>query len=81
MHPHVESRNSFKYPRGGLLQLQDVAKEDELRYPTMLDANGEECLIVVKNGNTTGVTIGRATGIESFVGNTTTTAFARRPWL
>ena len=33
----------------------------------MLDENGEECLIVVKNGNTTGVTIGRATGIESFV--------------
>jgi hypothetical protein len=67
MHPHVESRNSLKYPRGGLLQLQDVVKEDELRYPTMLDANGQECLTVVKNGNTTGVTIGRATGIESFV--------------
>jgi hypothetical protein len=33
----------------------------------MLDANGEECLIVIKNGNTTGVTIGRATGTESFI--------------
>lgn len=33
----------------------------------MLDANGEECIIVVKNGATTGVTLGRATGIESFV--------------
>lgn len=67
MRPHAESRTSFKYPRGGLLQLRDVVKEDELRHPTMLDANGEECLIVVKNGNTTGVTVGRATGIESFV--------------
>jgi hypothetical protein len=67
MHPHAESRTSFKYPHGGLLQLRDIAKEDELRHPTMLDANGEECLIVVKNGNTTGVTIGRATGIESYV--------------
>ncbi|KAF8837533.1 hypothetical protein BDN67DRAFT_185210 [Paxillus ammoniavirescens] len=67
MHPHAESRTSFKYPRGGLLQLQGVVEEDELRHPTMLDANGEVCLIVVKNGNSTGVTIGRATGIESFV--------------
>ncbi|KAF8329369.1 uncharacterized protein EI90DRAFT_3017168 [Cantharellus anzutake] len=33
----------------------------------MRDVNGEECLIVVKNGNATDVTIGRATGIESFV--------------
>ncbi|KAH7912956.1 hypothetical protein BJ138DRAFT_1124793 [Hygrophoropsis aurantiaca] len=67
---HIEdapSRTSFKYPRGGLLQLRDVLKEDELRHPIMLDANGEECLIVVKNGNTTGITIGRTTGIESFV--------------
>lgn len=67
MHPHAESRTSFEYPFEGLLQLRDVVKEDELRHPTMLDANGEECLIVVKNSNTTGVTFGRATGIESFV--------------
>ncbi|ETW78096.1 hypothetical protein HETIRDRAFT_454139 [Heterobasidion irregulare TC 32-1] len=67
MRPHVKTRTSFKYPRGGLLQLRGVVKEDELRHPTMLDANGEECLIVVKNGNTTGVTIGRVSSIESFV--------------
>lgn len=33
----------------------------------MLDERGEECLIVVKNGNTTSLTFGCATGIESFV--------------
>jgi len=33
----------------------------------MLDANGGECIIVVKNGATTSATLGRATGIESFV--------------
>lgn len=65
VHPHwnLESHTSFKYPHDGLLQLQDVVKEDELRHPTELDKNSEECIIVVKNGNT----IGRATGIESFV--------------
>ena len=46
------------------MQLQDFVKDGE---PTMLDANGEHCLIVVKNGATTGVTLGRASGIESFV--------------
>lgn len=67
MQPHAESSTSPIYPLDGLLQLRDVVKEDELRHPTTLDANGEECLIVVKNGNATSVTIGRATGIESFI--------------
>ncbi|KAH7890239.1 hypothetical protein F5I97DRAFT_1933636 [Phlebopus sp. FC_14] len=64
MHPRPESRATFKYPLGGLMQLKDIVKESELRNPTMRDANGEPCLPVVKNGNTT---LGRATGIESFV--------------
>ena len=67
MHPHVQARSSFTYPRGGLMQLKDIVKESELRNPEMCDANGEPCLLVVKNGNKTGVTLGRATGIESFV--------------
>ncbi|KAF8483854.1 hypothetical protein DFH94DRAFT_792531 [Russula ochroleuca] len=37
------------------------------RSPKHFDANGEECLLVVKNGNTTRVTIGRVTGIESAI--------------
>lgn len=35
--------------------------------PDMLDHDNEPCLFVIKNGATTGVTIGRATGIFSFV--------------
>jgi hypothetical protein len=69
MYPHPESRAQFKYPRGGLMQLRDFVKDGELRRPTMFDANGEECLIVVKNAASTGVTFGRANGIESFVRN------------
>ena len=67
MHPHPQGRFSFKYPVGGLLKVKGVVKEDEIRKPKQLDANDEECLIVIKNGKTTGVTIGRGTGIESFV--------------
>ncbi|KAI1781865.1 hypothetical protein LXA43DRAFT_977865 [Ganoderma leucocontextum] len=60
-------RAKFKYPRGGLMQLRDIVTYDKLGQSTMLDTNGEECLIVVKNGATTSVTLGRATSIESFV--------------
>ena len=67
MHPRIEGRDSFKFPPDGFMQIRGVVKEKELRYPTMLDENGEECLIVVKDGKTTGLTFGRGTGIESFV--------------
>jgi hypothetical protein len=67
MHPHPEGRSSFKYPVNGLLQIKGVVKEEEIRQPTSLDISGEECLIVIKNGNSTGLTIGRGTGIESFI--------------
>lgn len=67
MYRTAKSCASLKYPKNGLMQLRDVVKEDKLSHPSMLDANGEECLIVIKNGNTSGVTIGRASGIESFV--------------
>ncbi|KDQ61043.1 hypothetical protein JAAARDRAFT_709558 [Jaapia argillacea MUCL 33604] len=67
MYPDAETRTNFKYPRGGLMQLRKIVTHDELRRPTMLDANGEDCIIVVKNGSTTGATLGRVSGIESFV--------------
>ena len=66
MRPHANG--PFKYPCGGLLQLRDVIKEDEIRKPFMLGRNGEECITVIKNGSATGVTIGRgSTSIESFL--------------
>ncbi|TFY55686.1 hypothetical protein EVG20_g9228 [Dentipellis fragilis] len=61
------SQSNFKYPPGGLLQVTGILKDDEIRKPQQLDANGEKCLIVTKNGNTTGTTLGRLAGMESFV--------------
>lgn len=67
MHPHPEGRSSYQYPLDNLLQVKGVVPEEEIRNPKQLDGNEEEFLPVVKNGKTTGVTIGRGTGIESFV--------------
>ena len=67
MYPRIEHRTTFKYPYDRLLKLQGITPEDKLHNPDMLDCDGEPCLFVVKNGNATGVTIGRATGIFSYV--------------
>ena len=67
MKPNPAAPVSFKYQYGKLLPLQGVMEEDELCCPKLLDAHGERCLIVIKNGRTTDVTIGRATGAKSFV--------------
>ena len=54
---HVEVGTS-KYLRGDLLQLRGVVKEDKVCHPIMLDTNGKDCTIVIKNDITTGITIG-----------------------
>jgi len=66
MFPQPSDRANYQYPPDGLLQAYGVVKDDEIRNPQYFDANGEKCLLVVKNGLTTGTTIGRTNGLESF---------------
>ena len=51
LHPHPKACTFFKYPPGGLLQLQGVVNEAELHSPTMLDKNGEACLFICEKLN------------------------------
>ncbi|KAH9047002.1 hypothetical protein EDB83DRAFT_2404331, partial [Lactarius deliciosus] len=67
MCPRFDAAPSFKYPDDRLLPLRDIISEDLMHKPDTLDHDGECRLLVIKNGNTTGVTIGRATGIFSYV--------------
>lgn len=69
MYPHPANRHSFKFPTNRLLNVQGTISIDEMCNPTMLDENGDPCLIVLKRGNTTGLTLGRANNILSFVRN------------
>ena len=66
MSGYVED-TTITYPYSRLLKLQDLIQEDQMHNPDMIDNDGEPCLSVIKNGNATSVTIGRATGIFSFV--------------
>jgi hypothetical protein len=54
------------YPTDGLLQAHGIIQLDDIHNPEHLDANGEQCLLVVKNGLMTGTTIGRVLGMESY---------------
>ncbi|KAJ7925974.1 hypothetical protein B0H13DRAFT_2654136 [Mycena leptocephala] len=67
MYPRDDGKATFKYPDDRLLPLRDMITEERMREPDMLDHDNEACLLVIKNGNATDVTIGRATGIFSFV--------------
>jgi len=67
MFPRADATTTFKYPDDRLLELRDLIQEDQMCNPYMLDHDGEPCLFVIKNGNATGVTIGRTTGTFSFV--------------
>jgi len=67
MNSRGNGRPAFEYPLDRLLRINGIISKELLLSPDMLDSNNEPCLLVIKDGNTTGVTIGRATGMESFV--------------
>ena len=66
MFSQPKDQADYKYPDDGLLQVFGVVKDNEIRQPQHLDVHGEQALLVVKNGLSTGTTIGRATGLDSF---------------
>ncbi|KAG6329245.1 hypothetical protein ID866_9844 [Astraeus odoratus] len=60
---------TFKFPDQRKLRIVACATEDDLAHPAEFDADGVPCLMVGKDGNTTGLTVGRYAGIVSFLEN------------
>lgn len=60
---------TFKFPEGRKLRIEGCATEEDLTNPAELDSEGQPCLIVGKDGNTTDLTVGRYAGLESFTQN------------
>lgn len=56
---------TFKYPEDRKLRIFGCATREELAAPAEFDNDGEPCLMVGKDGNTTGLTVGRYSGLES----------------
>ncbi|KAI0031611.1 hypothetical protein K488DRAFT_86631 [Vararia minispora EC-137] len=58
-----------KFPEGRKLRIKCCATMEELAHPTEFDSEGQRCLIVSKDGNSTDLTVGRYAGLVSFVEN------------
>ena len=65
MYPYYRDQADHHVLDDSLLQAYGVVSAAEISNPKHLDANGQPCLIVVKNGGTTNTTVGRANGLES----------------
>jgi len=68
MYPNLQNKPEFKfkYPADRLLRIRGTIPDKETRHLPMVDQNGEPCLMVIKRGIATNVTIGRANNIRSF---------------
>jgi hypothetical protein len=66
MHPNPKNSHNFDFPGDRLLKLWGTIEEDEMRKPKMYDQNGDACIIVLKRGRTTGLTVGRTTTFVSY---------------
>ena len=60
---HATSPYTFQYPPDRLLPLYGTVPVKEMCKPTILDQNGDKCIVVLKRGRT----FGRASGIDSYI--------------
>jgi hypothetical protein len=66
MNSNSPNAQTFTYPHDGLLRLNGTIPDTDMRKPTSLDQTDEQCLMVIKRGSSSGVTIGRANNILSY---------------
>ncbi|KAK2460790.1 hypothetical protein APHAL10511_007260 [Amanita phalloides] len=60
---------TFKFPEERKLRIEGCATKEDLANPAEIDSEGQLCLIVGKDGNTTDLTVGRYAGLVSFTLN------------
>ncbi len=65
MYPNDKDRSTYTIHSDSLLQAQGVVSEPEIHRPVHVNDKGDQCLIVVKHGRTTGTTIGYTNGLPS----------------
>ena len=68
-YPRNNSRTAFKFPGDRQLRINGCVTRELLANPDTFDANGEACVIVMKDGSTTDLTVGRYAGLEAYTRN------------
>ncbi|KAI0254466.1 hypothetical protein BJV78DRAFT_1152216 [Lactifluus subvellereus] len=66
-HPQSTGRTTFKFPTNRQLRIDGYVTRELLAVPDCFDSNGEPCLVVMKDGNTTDLTVGRYAGLEAYL--------------
>ena len=67
MNLSFEDIDNFDFPMiDRLLRLRGTIADDEMRRPTTYDKNGDPCIMVLKRGRTTGLTVGRGNNVFSY---------------
>ncbi|KAI6006447.1 hypothetical protein EDC04DRAFT_3123797 [Pisolithus marmoratus] len=67
MYTNPQNAEFFIYPYDRLLRLNGTISDHEMRHPTSLDQNNVPCLLVIKRGGATSLTVGCANDVCSFV--------------
>ncbi|KAL5530946.1 hypothetical protein ACEPAG_3822 [Sanghuangporus baumii] len=66
-YPHSNSKTVFKFPTNQQLRIDGWATSELLANPDTFDSNGEACIIVMKDGQTSDLTVGRYAGLEAYI--------------
>ncbi|KAI9507961.1 hypothetical protein F5148DRAFT_1275972 [Russula earlei] len=69
LYPPGGGPNTFRYPEQRKLKISGCATKEDLAVPAEFDNEGQRCLLVGKDGNTSDLTVGRYAGLESFTRN------------
>jgi len=65
----TSTRTSFKFPPNRQLKVKGIATREFLANPGCFNSKDLPCLVVLKDGNTTDLTVGRYAGLEAYVAN------------
>ena len=68
-YPQGTGPTTFVFPEERKLRIEGCATMEDLANPAEFDREGQRCLIVGKDGNSTDLTVGRYAGLVSFTKN------------
>ena len=57
----------FKFPANGQLRINGCVRREDLTSPDTYDSNGQPCIVVMKDGATSDLTVGRCAGLEAYI--------------
>ena len=66
-YPRNDGRTTFRFPENRQLRINGCVTRELLAIPDCFDNDDMPCLIVMKDGNTTDLTVGRYSGLEAYL--------------